>query len=50
MAQLENASGQGGCCVSQGDVSVSRSIDGGFAWSEPITVMQGHGHGDRPGK
>lgn len=48
MAQLENASGQGGCCVSQGDVSVSRSIDGGFAWSEPITVMKGTGTGIGP--
>jgi len=48
MAQLENAGGQGGCCVSQGDVAVSRSTDGGFTWSEPITVMKGKGTGIGP--
>jgi hypothetical protein len=48
MAQLENTAGQGGCCVSQGDVSVSRSTDGGITWSEPITVMKGKGTGIGP--
>ncbi|HXF51203.1 MAG TPA: sialidase family protein [Dehalococcoidia bacterium] len=48
MAQLENTSGQGGCCVSQGDVSVSRSLDGGVTWSEPVTVMRGSGAGIGP--
>jgi hypothetical protein len=45
MAQLENVGGQGGPWVAQGDVSVSRSTDGGVTWSEPITVMQGKGAG-----
>jgi hypothetical protein len=48
MAQLENTGGQGGCCVSQGDVAVSRSIDGGQSWSPPITVMKGQGAGIGP--
>ena len=48
MAQLENTAGQGGCCVSQGDVSVSRSTDGGHTWSEPVTVMKGKGTGIGP--
>jgi hypothetical protein len=48
MAQLENLGGHGGCCVSQGDVSVSRSTDGGITWSEPITVMRGTGTGIGP--
>jgi len=43
MAQLENTGGAGGFYVTQGDVSVSRSTDGGVTWSEPITVMQGTG-------
>lgn len=48
MAQLENAGGQGGPFVSQGDVSVSRSANGGVSWSEPVTVMMGHGAGIGP--
>jgi hypothetical protein len=43
MAQLENRGGNGSAFVTQGDVSVSRSSDGGVTWSEPITVLQGHG-------
>lgn len=43
MAQLENTGGQGGPYVSQGDVSVSRSTDGGVTWAEPVTVMKGNG-------
>lgn len=41
MAQLENTGGLGGPNVTQGDVAVSRSTDGGLTWSEPITVMKG---------
>jgi len=48
MAQLENASGQGGSSVSQGDVSVSRSTNGGRTWWAPVTVMQGKGAGIGP--
>lgn len=48
MAQLENASGQGGPYVSQGDVSVSRSTDGGRTWREPVTVYHGTGTGIGP--
>jgi hypothetical protein len=43
MAQLENRAGNGSAFVTQGDVSVSRSSDGGVTWSEPTTVLQGHG-------
>jgi hypothetical protein len=43
MAQLENVGGLGGPFVSQGDVSVSYSPDGGITWSEPVTVMKGNG-------
>jgi hypothetical protein len=48
MAQLENVGGQGGPYVSQGDVSVSHSHDGGVTWSEPVTVMMGTGAGIGP--
>jgi len=48
MAQLENTGGQGGPYVSQGDVSVSWSADGGVTWSEPVTVLMGTGTGIGP--
>jgi hypothetical protein len=48
MAQLENVGGQGGPFVSQGDVSVSHSHDGGITWTEPVTVMKGKGAGIGP--
>jgi hypothetical protein len=48
MAQLENVGGQGGPFVSQGDVSVSHSHDGGVTWTEPVTVMMGTGAGIGP--
>lgn len=48
MAQLENTGGQGGPWVAQGDVSVSRSADGGVTWSEAITVLKGTGTGIGP--
>ena len=48
MAQLENVGGQGGPYVSQGDVSVSHSHDGGVTWTEPVTVMHGRGAGIGP--
>ena len=48
MAQLENTGGQGGPYVAQGDVSVSRSTDGGVNWSEPVTVFKGTGTGIGP--
>ena len=43
MAQLENTGGQGSANITQGDVSVSRSSDGGVTWSEPVTVFKGGG-------
>jgi hypothetical protein len=43
MAQLENVGGQGGPFVSQGNVTVSRSTDGGVHWQEPIVVLHGAG-------
>jgi hypothetical protein len=48
MAQLENTAGQGGLAVAQGDVSVSRSTNGGVTWSEPVTVFKGQGAGIGP--
>jgi hypothetical protein len=48
MAQLENVGPNTGCCVTQGDVSVSRSTNGGRNWSAPITVFKGTGTGIGP--
>src|SRR5829696_3077374 len=48
MAQLENTGGQGGPFVAQGNVTVSWSADGGITWSEPVTVLHGHGAGIGP--
>jgi hypothetical protein len=48
MAQLENVGGQGGPYVTQGDVSVSHSHNGGVTWTEPVTVMMGKGAGIGP--
>ena len=48
MAQLENAAGLGSGNVSQGDVAVSRSADGGRTWAEPVTVFKGQGTGIGP--
>jgi hypothetical protein len=48
MAQLENVAGAGGFWVSQGNVSVSHSADGGVTWSEPVTVFKGQGAGIGP--
>jgi hypothetical protein len=45
VAQLENVGGQGSPFTGQGNVSVSRSTDGGVSWSEPIRVLKGHGNG-----
>jgi len=48
MAQLENVAGHGGAVVAQGDVTVSRSADGGVTWSEPTVVLKGQGAGIGP--
>jgi hypothetical protein len=48
MAQLENVGPNTGCCVSQGNVTVSRSADGGSHWQRPVLVFKGHGAGIGP--
>ena len=48
MAQLENVGPNTGCCVAQGNVTVSRSLDGGRQWQRPVVVFQGHGAGIGP--
>ena len=48
MAQLENVGGLSGPFVSQGNVSVSWSSDGGITWSEPSVAMKGQGAGIGP--
>jgi len=48
MAQLENTGGQSGPWVVAGDVSVSRSTDGGQSWSTPVSVYHGTGAGIGP--
>jgi hypothetical protein len=48
MAQLENVGPNTGCCVTQGNVTVSRSGDGGQHWQRPVTVFKGHGAGIGP--
>ena len=44
----EHRRASAGAFVSQGDVSVSRSADGGRSWSEPVTVFHGQGTGIGP--
>jgi hypothetical protein len=48
MAQLENVGPNTGCCVAQGNVTVSRSSDGGRHWQRPVVVFKGHGAGIGP--
>ena len=48
MAQLENVGPNTGCCVAQGNVTVSRSADGGVHWQRPTMVFHGHGAGIGP--
>ena len=43
MAQLENVGGLGGPFTTSGDVTVSRSPDGGLNWNDPVMVFHGHG-------
>ena len=43
MAQLENNGGLGGPFVSQGNVSVSWSSNGGITWNPPVVAMKGKG-------
>lgn len=45
MAQLENVAGFGGFWVAAGNVTVSRSTDGGQTWNKPVTVFHGSGAG-----
>jgi hypothetical protein len=48
MAQLENVGGLSGPFVSQGNVSVSYSSNGGVTWSGPVIAMKGKGAGIGP--
>lgn len=48
MAQLGNVGGQGGPWVAAGNVTVSRSTDGGVTWGTPVVVFKGTGAGIGP--
>ncbi len=48
MAQLGNVAGLGGGWVAAGNVSVSRSTDGGVTWQPPVVVFKGQGAGIGP--
>ncbi len=48
MGQLANVGGQGGPYVAAGNVTVSRSLDGGVTWQPPVTVFHGTGAGIGP--
>jgi hypothetical protein len=48
MAQLENTAGLSGAVVANGDVTVSRSTDGGRTWERPARAINGKGAGIGP--
>jgi hypothetical protein len=45
MGQLEDSGGNGSPFAGMGDVTVSRSTDGGVTWEQPVRAMHGHGNG-----